>query len=91
MKKSELRQIIREEIQRLSEGNTRDLEAAHNNIDKWLDLRDLQKVLKISNKNTQLKKMMSLIDDSDLETLSDYMPNLRRQEELAKHIIKQEG
>jgi len=82
--------MIREEIQRLSEGNVADLLAATNNLDKWLDLRDLQKVLKIGNKNTQLKKMIALIWDSEVEILSKYVdpPDFPA---LAKYIIKSES
>ena len=69
--KLKLKEIIREEIKNLNEG---DLDDAYLNMDKWMpnerDIMDeFHEILDISNKSKQLKDLISFLENASYEDI----------------------
>ena len=91
--KSKLREMIREEIKILKEG---DLEDAHWNMDKWMpnerDIMDeFYEILNISNKGKRLKELINFLEEESHEDILYKYLGRKSIKDLAKHIIKKEA
>ena len=91
--KLKLKEIIREEIKNLNEG---DLDNAYSNMDKWMpherDIMDeFHEILDISNKSKQLKDLISFLENASYEDILYKHLGRKSIKDLAKHIIKKEA
>ena len=86
--KLKLKEIIREEIKNLNEG---DLDNAYWNMDKWMpnerDIMDeFYEILDISNKSKRLKDLIGFLEEEAYEDILYKYLGKKSIKDLAKHI-----
>ena len=91
--KLKLKEIIREEIMNLNEG---DLDNAYSNMDKWMpnerDIMDeFYEILNISNKSKRLKELINFLEEESYEDILYKYLGRKSIKDLAKYIIKKES
>jgi len=91
--RSQLKEIIREEIKSLHEGSLSD---AHYKMDQWMPndrsaMDEYWEILNMSNKGKRLKYMIDFIENEAHEDLLMKYLGKKSIKDLAKYIIKKEA